>query len=138
MASLTWDWRNKFIDYLAEGKLPVDPKESRSLRTKVARYNLIEGKLYRRSFYGPLARCLRPGETDYAMREAHKGTCGNHFKAESLVQRLIRAGYYWDHMDEDMKTFIQKCLRKGIGKRGYQLHMGSHHMSVRHPDRDHM
>ncbi|XP_070036835.1 uncharacterized protein [Nicotiana tomentosiformis] len=24
---LTWDWRNKYIDYLKTGKLPLDPKE---------------------------------------------------------------------------------------------------------------
>lgn len=23
---LTWDWRNKYIDYLKTGKLPLDPK----------------------------------------------------------------------------------------------------------------
>ncbi|XP_070017229.1 uncharacterized protein [Nicotiana sylvestris] len=52
--SLTWDWRNKYIDYLKSGKLPSDYKESRALRAKVARFALDEdGTLYRRTFDGP-------------------------------------------------------------------------------------
>ncbi|XP_070023313.1 uncharacterized protein [Nicotiana sylvestris] len=49
--SLTWDWRNKYIEYLKNGKLPSYPKESRTLRTKVARFILAEnGTLYKRTF----------------------------------------------------------------------------------------
>ncbi|XP_070041435.1 uncharacterized protein [Nicotiana tomentosiformis] len=66
--SLTWYWRNKYIEYLKNGKLPSDPRESRALRTKVARFTLAEdGTLYRRMFDGPLAICLGPGDTDYVL-----------------------------------------------------------------------
>ncbi|XP_060182987.1 uncharacterized protein LOC132612934 [Lycium barbarum] len=107
--SLTWDWRNKYIDYLQTGKLPSDAKESRALRTKAARFCLVDGQLYRRSFRAPLARCLGPGETDYVLREIHEGTCGNYSGADSLVRKLIRAGYYWNEMEEDARTFVRKC-----------------------------
>ncbi|XP_070003295.1 uncharacterized protein [Nicotiana sylvestris] len=40
--SLTWDWKNKYIEYLKNGKLPTDPKESRALRAKAARFTLDE------------------------------------------------------------------------------------------------
>nr|XP_009787733.1 PREDICTED: uncharacterized protein LOC104235624 [Nicotiana sylvestris] len=83
--SLTWDWKNKYIDYLKKGKLPSDPKESRALRAKAARFSLVEEKLFRRSYFGPLVRCLGPGKTDDAMRKVHEGTCGNHSGAKSLV-----------------------------------------------------
>ncbi|XP_070022783.1 uncharacterized protein [Nicotiana sylvestris] len=63
-ASLTWDWRNKYIDYLKIGKLSSNPKESKAMRTKASRFSLIEGKLFRRSFFGPLARCLGPGDIE--------------------------------------------------------------------------
>ncbi|XP_070026019.1 uncharacterized protein [Nicotiana sylvestris] len=33
-ACLTWDWRNKYIDFLNYGKLSADLKESRTLRAK--------------------------------------------------------------------------------------------------------
>ncbi|XP_070015471.1 uncharacterized protein [Nicotiana sylvestris] len=48
--SLTWDWRNKYIDYLKTGKFPSDPKQSRALCTKAARFILVEGALFRRMF----------------------------------------------------------------------------------------
>ncbi|XP_070009629.1 uncharacterized protein [Nicotiana sylvestris] len=108
--SLTWDWRNKYIDYLKDGKLPAYPKESRALQTKAARFSLDENEtLYRRTFDGPLAICLGPGDTDYVLREIHKGTCGNHSAADSLVRKLIIVGYYWDNMEKDTKEFVRKC-----------------------------
>ncbi|XP_070040336.1 uncharacterized protein [Nicotiana tomentosiformis] len=90
--SLTWDWRNKYIDYLKIGKLASDPKKSRALRTKAARFSLVEWALFRRSFFGPLARSFGMGETKYDMIEVHEGTRGNHSGAESLVQKLMRVG----------------------------------------------
>ncbi|XP_009789676.2 uncharacterized protein [Nicotiana sylvestris] len=67
--SLTWYWRNKYIDYLKDGKLPEDPKDPRALRTKAARFSLDENKtLYRRTFDGPLAICLGPRDLDYVLQ----------------------------------------------------------------------
>ncbi|XP_019258056.1 PREDICTED: uncharacterized protein LOC109236338 [Nicotiana attenuata] len=105
---LTYDWRSKYIDYLKTRKLPSDPKESRALRTKAARFSLVKGALFRRSFFGPLARCLGLRETKYAMKEVHEGTYGNHLGAESLVRKLIRAGYYWNEMEKDVNGFVWK------------------------------
>ncbi|XP_070004153.1 uncharacterized protein [Nicotiana sylvestris] len=66
--SLTWDWRNKYIDYLKDGKLPLNHKELRALRTKSARFALDKGRtLYRRTFDGPLMVCLGPRDTDYVL-----------------------------------------------------------------------
>ncbi|XP_019228441.1 PREDICTED: uncharacterized protein LOC109209588 [Nicotiana attenuata] len=90
--SLTWDWRNKYIAYLKDGKFPADPKESRALQTKAARFSLDEnGALYRRTFDGPLEICLGSGDTEYVLREIHEGTCENHSGADSLVRKMIRA-----------------------------------------------
>ncbi|XP_070025279.1 uncharacterized protein [Nicotiana sylvestris] len=108
--SLTWDWRNKYIEYLKNRKLPSDPKESRALRTKATRFTLDEdGTLYKRTFDRPLAVCLGPGDTDYVLREVHQGTCGNHSGVESLIHKIVRAGYYWDSMEKGTNEFVRKC-----------------------------
>ncbi|XP_033511730.1 uncharacterized protein [Nicotiana tomentosiformis] len=70
--NLIWGRRNEFIEYLRHGKLPEDPKTSRALRTKVARYCLVDGQLYRRPFQRPLAWCLGTSEVDYVMKEVHE------------------------------------------------------------------
>ncbi|XP_070057281.1 uncharacterized protein [Nicotiana tomentosiformis] len=105
--SLTWDWRNKYIEYLKNGKLPSEPKDSRALQTKAARFTVAsDGTLYRRTFDGPLVACLGPGDTDYILREVQEGTCGNHSGADSLVQKIIRTRYYWIDMGKDTREFV--------------------------------
>ncbi|XP_070022806.1 uncharacterized protein [Nicotiana sylvestris] len=98
------------MEYLKNGKLPSDPKELRTLHMKDVQFTLAEdGTLYRRMFNGPLAKYLGPGDTDYVLREIHEGTCGNHSGAESLVHKIIRAGYYWADMEKETKEFVRKC-----------------------------
>nr|XP_033514003.1 uncharacterized protein LOC117278630 [Nicotiana tomentosiformis] len=63
----------------------------------------------KRVFQGPLARCLGTSETDGVMREVHEEVCGNHTGADSWVLTFIRAGYYWPQMEQEAKTFVQKC-----------------------------
>nr|XP_016509521.1 PREDICTED: uncharacterized protein LOC107826988 [Nicotiana tabacum] len=100
------DWRNEIIDYLEHGKLPEDPKVSRSLRNKAIGYNFRGGQLYRRSFQGLLALCLGASEANYVMREVHEGICENHSGVDLLVLKLVRAGYYCPRMEQDSKAFI--------------------------------
>ncbi|XP_019234378.1 PREDICTED: uncharacterized protein LOC109214869 [Nicotiana attenuata] len=104
--------RNEIIDYLEHGKLLEDAKASWALRAKAARYSFKKGQLYRKSFQGPLARCLGVSEANYVMREVHEGIYGNHSGADSLVLKLIRPGYYWPCMEQDAKTFVQKCDKR--------------------------
>lgn len=43
------------------------------------------------------------------IREVHGGVCGNNSGTDSLVLKLIMAGYYWPRIEQDLKAFIQKC-----------------------------
>nr|XP_009792054.1 PREDICTED: uncharacterized protein LOC104239185 [Nicotiana sylvestris] len=102
-SSLTWDLRNKYIIYLKDGKLPTDPKESKALQTKAARFSFNKnGALYRRTFDGPLAVCLGSSDTGYVLREIHEGSCGNHSGADSLVRKA----------ESTNKTIIQNLKKK--------------------------
>nr|XP_009773479.1 PREDICTED: uncharacterized protein LOC104223704 [Nicotiana sylvestris] len=86
-----------------------DSKESRTLHIKAARFTLTEdGMLFWRMFDGPLAICLGPGDTHYILREIHEGICRNHTGAESLVHKVIRAGYYWADMEKGYKRVRSK------------------------------
>ena len=74
-------WMDPIIKYLKHGELPNDPISARKVKRQAPHYILIEEKLYKRSHYSPLLKCLTPTEADYAMREVHEGVCGNHSEA---------------------------------------------------------
>ncbi|XP_022876949.1 uncharacterized protein LOC111395179 [Olea europaea var. sylvestris] len=87
-------WMDPIVDYISNGNLPADPRLARSIRYRAARYCIIEGVLFRRSFTLPYLRCLKPSESLQAMTEVHEGICGNHQGALALAYKLIRYGYY--------------------------------------------
>ena len=81
----------------------LDEKDAaRKLKVQASRFVLIKEVLYKRSFSHPYLRCLGHEEADYVMREVHEGICGNHSGARSLVNKLIRAEYYWPTMQKDV------------------------------------
>ena len=43
------------------------------------------------------------------MREVHEGICGNYSGTQSLVHKLIRAGYYWPTMLKDAQAYVKIC-----------------------------
>ncbi|KAJ4720741.1 Retrovirus-related Pol polyprotein from transposon opus [Melia azedarach] len=103
-------WINPIKEYLEEGRLPEDQEATRKLKYRAARYCLIEGVLYRRSFTMPYLRCLHPDEADYVLREIHEGACGNHSGGRSLAYKALRQGYYWPTMQSDSRVISQTCL----------------------------
>ena len=89
------NWTIPLVSYLKNGVLPKEKEAARKLKVQATRFVLIKDVLYKRGFSPPYLRCLGTEEADYAMREIHKGVCGNHLGARSLVHKLIRVGYYW-------------------------------------------
>jgi hypothetical protein len=104
-------WMTPITNYLEEGTLPLDPFKARKLKAQSARFALIQGILYKRSFSLPYLRCLDKTEAEYMMREVHEGICGNHSGARSLVHKLVRAGYYWPTMQKDAISYTHTCDR---------------------------
>lgn len=73
-----WTWLTKIVEYIINGVLPSDKFEACKLRMKSVRYCMFEGHLYRKSFSGPLLKCLGPKTAFKVMAEMHEGLCGNH------------------------------------------------------------
>ncbi|KAK3002251.1 hypothetical protein RJ639_020450 [Escallonia herrerae] len=76
---------------------------------EAARYALVEGTLYKKSFSLPYLRCLRPSESLYALQEVHEGICGQHLGGRTLAQKILRQGYYWPTMQKDAIEFTRRC-----------------------------
>ena len=50
-------------------------------------------------------------EAKYVLQEVHGGVCGDHMGAKSLVQKIMRVGYFWLTMQQDVANFVKKCDR---------------------------
>jgi hypothetical protein len=106
---VTTTWMTPLVDYLSQGKLPADKMQAVKLQTKALQYQLQDGILYRRSYLGPLLRCVTPEEANYLIREVHMGICGIHAGPRAVVAKIMNAGYYWPGMHPDAVEVLQKC-----------------------------
>ena len=88
------NWTTPLIAYLQSGTLPDGKDAARKLKVQASQFVLIKHVLYKRGFSRPYLRCLSHDEANYVMKEVHKGIYGNHSGAQSLVHKLIQAGYY--------------------------------------------
>ena len=103
------NWTMPLTSYLKNGMLPNGKDATRKLKVRASRFILIKAVLYKRGFSHVYLRCLVPEEVKYLMREVHERICGNHSGARSLVQKLIRAGYYWPTMQKDEEAYVKTC-----------------------------
>ncbi|XP_019232993.1 PREDICTED: uncharacterized protein K02A2.6-like [Nicotiana attenuata] len=83
-------------------------KEAKKLRVQAARYSLVNGNLYKRTFGSPLAKCLGPNQTRRVLEEVHEGHYGAHTGNCALVRCLIRAGYYWPTMKKEVADYVRR------------------------------
>ena len=103
------NWTTPLISYLRTGVLPNGKDAAKKLKVQASRFVLIKDVLYKRGFSRPYLRCLSHEEANYIMREVHKGICGNHSGARSLVHKLIRAGYSFPTMLKDAQVYVKAC-----------------------------
>ena len=103
------EWTDDITKYLRTGTLPGDPKQAHKTRVQAARFTLIGGHLYKRSFTGPYLRCLSHSEAQYVLAELHEGVCRNHSGGRSLEHRAHSQGYYWPTMKKDAAAYVKKC-----------------------------
>ena len=103
------NWMTPIVSYLKDGRLLEGKDEARKLKVRSARYVLMEEVLYKRGFSQPYLRCLAPEKANYVLREVHEGACGNHFRAKSLIHKVVCAGYYWPTIQADAKAYVKVC-----------------------------
>ncbi|GJY10583.1 reverse transcriptase domain-containing protein [Tanacetum coccineum] len=102
-------WMTPISEYLTKEILPEDRKKARAVRRKAARYAMINGTLYKKSFLGPWLRCVGPLQANYVLREIHEGSCSMHSGPRSVVAKVIQTGYYWPTMHMDARNLIREC-----------------------------
>ncbi|XP_076889684.1 uncharacterized protein LOC143540539 [Bidens hawaiensis] len=62
-------WMTPVKKYLSSGVLPAEKAAAQKIKHKVLNYQMNDGVLYRRSFLGPLLRCVDAEDANYLIRE---------------------------------------------------------------------
>jgi hypothetical protein len=90
------DWRQPFIDYIREQKVPTDKNLAEQITHRAKSYVLVGDKIYRRgATSGVLMKCVSREEGKDILEEIHKGVCGNHVSSRTLVSKAFRRAFYW-------------------------------------------
>ncbi|VFQ90686.1 unnamed protein product [Cuscuta campestris] len=102
-------WMYDLMEYLMNGSLPEQDDRARKVKLRAPRFQILDGKLYKRAFGGPLLRCLTNQEAERVIAEVHEGVCAAHQMSRTLSQRIILLGYYWPTIVQDCERYVQKC-----------------------------
>ncbi|VFQ94652.1 unnamed protein product [Cuscuta campestris] len=102
-------WMYDLMEYLTDGSLPEHDDRARKVKLRAPRFQILDGKLYKRAFGGPLLRCLTIREAERVIAEVHEGVCAAHQMSRTLSQRIILLGYYWPTIVQDCERYVQKC-----------------------------
>ncbi|VFQ70919.1 unnamed protein product [Cuscuta campestris] len=102
-------WMYDLMEYLMDGSLPEQDDRARKVKLRAPRFQVLDGKLYKRAFGGPLLRCLTNREAERVIAEVHEGVCAAHQMSRTLSQRIILLGYYWPTIVQDCERYVQKC-----------------------------
>ncbi|XP_075475756.1 uncharacterized protein LOC142511202 [Primulina tabacum] len=112
-------WMTPLIEYIVHAKLPEDRAQALKIKKQAPRFVLLNDVLYRRSYQGPLLKCLSENEVEYVLREIHEGCCGEHLGGTALSRKAILAGFWWPRISQDAAQLVQKC-------KGCQHHSNFH------------
>ncbi|XP_075483818.1 uncharacterized protein LOC142523976 [Primulina tabacum] len=102
-------WMTPLIAYITNHELSEDKARAQKIKRQAHRFVLLNKILYRRSFQGPLLKCLNEKEVDYVLREIHEGCCAEHLEGMSLTRKTMLAGFWWPTLKQDSARLVQIC-----------------------------
>jgi hypothetical protein len=104
------DWRQPFIDYLREHKVPSDKNFVEQLIRRAKSYLLVGDKPYKwGASSGVLKKCVPREEGKGILEEIHKGVCGNHVSCCTLVSKAFRRAFYWPTALGNTEELVRRC-----------------------------
>ena len=108
------NWYKDIIYVLQHLQAPVemDKNRARFVKLKVVKYCIINGYLYWKDPSGILLNCLLEDEVKQMIKEFHEGDCGGHHYWKAIVNKMLRACFYWPTMFSDVHKKVSsyhKC-----------------------------
>ncbi|XP_076907027.1 uncharacterized protein LOC143563352 [Bidens hawaiensis] len=102
-------WLTPIIEFLKEGKLPTSEGEALMLKLKAKQYMIEDNVQHTKGYLSTLLRRVGIDQSNYLVREVHKGISGTHSCLRSVITRLMNLGYYWPTMHMKSMEVIHKC-----------------------------
>jgi hypothetical protein len=123
------DWREAYIDFIQDQKLPagVDARSAEAARVtrRSKGFVLVNSKLYRRGARSRVLMKYVTKEDGYdILREIHEGICGNHAASRTLVGKAYRADFWWPTAVTDAEDLLRRCQNYQFF--GKQSHVRAH------------
>jgi ribonuclease HI len=96
---LVEDWREAYIDFIQDHRLPAGMDARSTEAARVMRrskgFVLVDNKLYRRGARsGVLMKRVMKEDGYDILQEIHEGACGNHAASRTLVGKAYRADFW--------------------------------------------
>jgi len=98
-------------DYLRSGLYPenLSREEKSVFQHRVAPYFIVRDVLFRVGADEKIRRYLEPKFRRRVIRSLHDGPEGGHYASTNTVERIRTAGYWWPHLNRDVRIFVRNC-----------------------------
>jgi hypothetical protein len=123
------DWREDYIDFITDQRLPAGMDARSTEAARVMRrskgFILVDSKLYwHGARSGVLMKCVMREDGCDILQEIHEGVCGNHAASRMLVGKAYRADFWWPIAVSDAEDLVRRCQNcQFFGK---QSHVPAH------------
>jgi ribonuclease HI len=121
------DWREAYIDFIQDQRLParMDARSAEAARVmrRSKGFILVDSKLDRRGARsGVLMKCVMKEDGYDILPEIHEGVCGNHAASRTLVEKAYRVSFWWPTAVSDAEDLVRRCQNcQFFGKQSHVL-----------------
>ncbi|XP_071687872.1 uncharacterized protein [Rutidosis leptorrhynchoides] len=120
------NWMEPILQYIRNDVLPNDKREARLVRERAPMYIIQNDILYRKSYCGPMMRCVGPIEAEIIIDEVHNGSCALHSGYKTIAAKIMRMGYFWPSLYHDVAKIVKRY--KSCQRHASQNRMPRHDM----------
>ena len=107
----TSDWYAGIEDFLTTQQLPAKwtKEERRKDQVNNRHFAVIGNRLFKRGAYTILRRCMSQVEVPDILEAYHNSACRGHFLGQLTGHKILRAGYFWPTLFQDLHDYVRKC-----------------------------
>ncbi|GJR84372.1 hypothetical protein Tco_0155157 [Tanacetum coccineum] len=102
-------WMTPIFSYQYHDILSLDRVDSLRIWRKAIMYSIRDDILYRKTFRGQMARCIRPKETCTIIHDIYGRMCGMQLGYRAVAEKALLMGCYWPTVNQDVEAYLKTC-----------------------------